>query len=52
MKTVRPGLGLLPFLPMNWQMDVPQLSVNHENQDNTQGQPHSPELLTSDLLPL
>lgn len=43
MKTVRPGFVLLPLLPMNWQMDVPQLGVNRGNKDNTQG-------LTSDPL--
>lgn len=46
--TARPGLGLFPLLPMAWQMDVPRLRFNHENQDNTQGLPHLPGLLTSD----
>lgn len=34
-----PRLGSLPLLPMNWQMDVPQLGVNHENRDNPRGCP-------------
>lgn len=29
-----PGPGLLPLTPKNWQMDVLQVRVNHENQDN------------------
>lgn len=36
MKVAHPGLGLLPLTPKTWQMDVLQVSVNHENQDNTQ----------------
>lgn len=33
---------------MAWQVDVPRLRFNHENQDNTQGLPRPPGLLASD----
>lgn len=48
MEVAWPRWDLLPLLPVNWQMDVPCLGFNHEKQDNTQGLPYLPILLTSD----